>query len=111
MARVISLFLPIWSTDRLRRKLGVSALPLDVPLALIGRYRRRQVVVAADEHAQKLGIRLGMSATQARLIEQDLIMHEHDAAGDLEALEQLALWMFQLYAPIVAVDGTNGLII
>lgn len=111
MARVISLFLPIWSTDWLRRKLGVSALPLDVPLALIGRYRRRQVVVAADENAQKLGILLGMPATQARLIEPDLIVHEHDAAGDLEALEQLALWMFQLYAPIVAVDGTNGLII
>ena len=44
MPRVVSLFLPSWPTDRLRRKLGVTAPPADTPLVLIGREGGRRVV-------------------------------------------------------------------
>ena len=44
MTRVVSLFLPRWPTDRLRRKSGAASPPRDVPLVLVGREGRRRVV-------------------------------------------------------------------
>src|SRR3546814_3289652 len=52
MTRVVSLFLPSWSTDRLRRKAGDAAHPAEAPLVLIGRDGNRRVVLAADAAAQ-----------------------------------------------------------
>ena len=51
MPRVVSLFLPSWPTDRLRRKLGEMAPPAEAPLALIGREGGRRVVLAAQGQA------------------------------------------------------------
>ena len=52
MPRVVSLFLPSWSTDRLRRTLGAAAPPVEAPLVLTGRDGRRRVVLvlAAAAH-------------------------------------------------------------
>ncbi|RUV54403.1 DNA polymerase Y family protein, partial [Mesorhizobium sp. M5C.F.Ca.IN.020.14.1.1] len=55
MTRVVSLFLPTWSTDRLRRKAGDAAPPAEAPLVLIGRDGSRRVVLAADAAAQAAG--------------------------------------------------------
>ena len=41
MPRVVSLFLPTWSTDRIRRQLAAAAPPAEAPLVLIGRDGRR----------------------------------------------------------------------
>ena len=65
MPRVVSLFLPTWSTDRLRRTLGGAALPAEAPLVLIGREGRRRVVLAADRAALRAGRE---SAMQPRLV-------------------------------------------
>ncbi|MBN9561772.1 MAG: DNA polymerase Y family protein [Alphaproteobacteria bacterium] len=111
MTRVVSLFLPSWSTDLLRRKAGDAAPPAEAPLALIGRDGRRQVVLAVDAAAQAAGVRVGMPATKARVLVQDLVVHDHDAAADAQALDRLALWMLQRYAPIVAADAPDGLVI
>lgn len=51
MTRVVSLFLPTWSTDRLRRKAGDAAPPAEAPLVLIGRDGSRRVVLAAHAAA------------------------------------------------------------
>ena len=37
MRRVVSLYLPTWPTDRLRRRLGKDAPPAEAPVVLIGR--------------------------------------------------------------------------
>lgn len=111
MTRVISLFLPTWSTDRLRRKAGDAAPPAETPLALIGRDGRRQVVRAVDAAAQAAGVRVGMPATKARVLVQDLVVQDHDAAADTQALDRLALWALQRYTPIVAADAPDGLVI
>ncbi|MFB4382246.1 DNA polymerase Y family protein [Agrobacterium sp. LR_9] len=111
MTRVVSLFLPSWSTDRLRRKAGDAAPPAEVPLALIGRDGRKQVVLAVDAAAQSAGVRVGMPATKARVLVQNLVVRDHDAAADARALDHLALWMLQRYAPIVAADAPDGLVI
>jgi protein ImuB len=63
MTRVVSLFLPTWPTDRVRRKAGDAAPPREAPLVLVGHDARRQVVVAADTAAQA-GDRCSVSPTK-----------------------------------------------
>lgn len=111
MPRVVSLFLPTWSTDRLRRKLGDTAPPAEAPLVLIGREGGRRVVLAMDEAARAAGLHLGMPVTKARILVPGLLIQDHDPGADAAAVERLALWVLQRIAPIVAVDPPDGLAI
>jgi protein ImuB len=111
MRRVVSLYLPTWPTDRLRRSLGKLAPPAEVPVVMIGRSGRKRMVLAADAAAQALRLCPGMAATQARALCKELVVHDADLKGDAEALERLALWALKLYAPIVAADPPDGLVL
>jgi protein ImuB len=111
MARVVSLFLPSWPTDRLRRKLGAAAPPVEAPLVLSGLDGRRRVVLALDAAARRVGLRVGMPAAKARALVPGLIMRDADPAADAKALDRLALWALQHYAPIAAADPPDGLVI
>src|SRR5262249_43062458 len=104
MRRVVSLFLPTWSTDRVRRTLGSAAPPAETPLVLIGREGRRR-------GGRRAGLRIGMPATKAQALVPGLIANNADPAGDAEALDRLALWALRLYAPIAAADPPDGLVI
>jgi protein ImuB len=110
MRRVVSLFLPTWSTDRVRRRLGGAAPPADAPLVLAGREGRRRVVLAADAAAQRAGLSAGMAVTKAQILVQDLIVMKADPPADAVALDRLAQWALR-YAPIVAADPPDGLVI
>ena len=110
MPRVVSLYLPSWPTDRLRRTPGAAAPPPEVPLALIGREGRRRVVLAADALALRTGVRIGMPATQAKALVAGLVVLDADPAADAEALERLALWVLRRYAPIASADPPDGLV-
>jgi protein ImuB len=94
-----------------RRTPGVAAPPPDVPLALIGRVGRRRVVVAADALARQGGARIGMPAAQAAALIPGLRLQDADPQADHAALERLALWVSERYAPIVGVDPPEGLVI
>lgn len=111
MRRVVSLYLPTWPTDRLRRRLGTGAPPAEVPLVTIGRQARRRTVLAADVAALALGLRPGMAAAQARALCAELVVHDADLVDDADALERLAVWALRLYAPIVAPDSPDGLVL
>ncbi|UVK43643.1 DNA polymerase Y family protein [Mesorhizobium sp. AR07] len=111
MPRVVSLFLPSWSTDRLRRKLGDASPPPDKPLVLVGRQGNRRIVVAADRAALAAGLRLGMPATKAQALVPGLVVMDAKTEADAEALDRLALWALRRYAPIVAADPPDGLVI
>ncbi|ESQ75009.1 DNA polymerase Y family protein [Asticcacaulis sp. AC402] len=115
MARLVSLYLPRWPTDRLRRQLGTdkaaTALPPEVPLVLKGSDGRRRVVMAADRAAHRAGLRVGMPLTKAQALVEDLIVHDADVDGDSQALDRLAGWALQTYSPVVAADPPNGLIL
>src|SRR3984885_15135019 len=78
MTRVISVFLPTLSTDRVRRKTGDTAPPPEAPLILVGRDGRRRVVLAADVAAQAAGLRVGMPATKAQALVQGLTIQNAD---------------------------------
>lgn len=110
MTRVISLFLPTWSTDRVRRKTGDAALPAESPLVLIGRDGSRRIVLAADDAAQAAGLRVGMPVTKAQVLVPGLIIRDADPEADREALNRLAIWMLR-FAPIVAPDPPDGIVI
>jgi protein ImuB len=109
MRRVVSLWLPTWPTDRLRR--GGGGPSPDDPLVLVGREGGRRIVTAADAAAQRLGLRPGMAAAQAHALVPGL--HALDAAPgeDAAALDRLALWALRRYAPVVAADPPDGLMI
>ncbi|MDQ6436627.1 DNA polymerase Y family protein [Mesorhizobium sp. LHD-90] len=111
MARVVSLFLPQWPTDRLRRRSDAASLPPDQPLVLVGRDGNRRIVLAADTNALKQGLRVGMPATKAQALVPGLVIHDARPQEDAQALGRLALWTLRRYSPIVAVDGLDGLVI
>lgn len=115
MRRVVSLFLPHWSTDRLRRK-AAKSLPdrRDVnvestPLVTAVLDHGRRVVASVDARARSLGVSPGMTVTRARVFAPDLDVIDADPAADLEGLRRLALWAGRRYAPIVAPDPPDGL--
>src|SRR6202050_5426347 len=111
MTRVISLFLPTLSTDRVRRKSRDAAPPPEAPLVLVGRDGRRRVVLATDAAAHAAGLRVGMPASKAQVLVQGLVIQDANPAADAEALERLAFWMLQRFAPIVAADPPDGIVI
>jgi len=110
MTRVVSLFLPTWSTDQLRRKAGDAAPPAEAPLVLIGPDGNRRVVLAADAVAQAAGLRPGMPAANAQVLVPGLVLQDADLSADAEALNRLAIWLLRL-APVVASDPPDGIVI
>ncbi|WP_354198327.1 Y-family DNA polymerase [Aquamicrobium terrae] len=111
MSRVVSLFLPRWPTDRLRRKSGDASPPPEAPLVLAGRIGRRRSVTALDANAQALGVSIGMAVAKAQALVPGLVVLDADPAADSEGLDRLALWALQRISPVVAVDPPDGLVI
>ena len=110
MTRVVSVFLPTWSTDRFRRRSAGASPPPDQPLVLVGNDGARRAVLAADAAAQSAGLHVGMAATKAQVLVPSLAMADADARGDIEALERLAFWALR-YSPIAAADPPDGIVI
>lgn len=109
MRRVVSLYLPLWPTDRIRKRLGKNAPAPDMPLALVGREGRRRSVLSVDLPARKLGLHPGMPIAKAQALYPDLVVMDADPEGDRLGLEKLALWFQRRIAPIVAIDAPDGL--
>jgi len=68
-------------------------------------------VLAADAAAQAAGLRVGMTAAKALALVRGLVIEDADPAADAAALERLAVWMLQHFAPIVAADPPDGIVI
>lgn len=111
MPRVVSLFLPRWPTDRLRRKSGDASPPPEAPLVLAGFTGRRRTITALDANAQALGVGIGMAVAKAQALVPGLIIVDADPAADREGLDRLALWALQRISPVVAADPPDGLVI
>jgi protein ImuB len=87
--------------------MGANAPPADAKLLLVA----RRVVMAVNPAAQHGGLQVGMKLARAQALVPDLICLPADPAADAAALERLALWALQRYAPIVALDAPDGLAI
>lgn len=111
MTRVVSVFLPTWPADRFRRKAGSVAPPVETPLVLIGREGNRRLVLAADRAALAAGLRVRMTVTRAQVMVPGLLVQDADHGADAEALDRLALWIMQRFAPVAAADPADGIVI
>lgn len=67
-------------------------------------------MAAANAPARAFGISEGLGFADARARAPDLASEDIDRSGDARALARLAGWMIRL-APLVAVDGRDGLMI
>ena len=91
--------------------MGAAAPPVEAPLVLTGRDGTRRVILALNAAARRAGLRVGMPAAKAQALVPGLILRDADPAADAKALDRLALWALQRYAPIVAADPPDGLVI
>lgn len=115
MRRVVSVYLPHWSTDRLRRATAKSppdrqaTPPQILPLVTAVPDHGRRIVAAVDLAARALGIMPGMTITKARSFAPEIVVIDAEPEADFEALRKLALWAGQRYSPVVAPDAPDGL--
>jgi protein ImuB len=68
-------------------------------------------VRAANSAALGLGLRVGMPASKAQALVEGLTVMDAEPEADADALDRLALWALRRYAPIVAADPSDGLVI
>ncbi len=110
MRRVVSLCLVSWPTDRLRRSAPSAVPPSDEPLATVCQDGPRRVLAGIDAAARRAGLRPGMAAAQAMAMVPGLHLVPAEPEADAAALMRLGLWCLR-YAPLVALDPPDGLLI
>ena len=108
MRRVISLFLPTFATDRLRRERPADAPP-EAPLVTATREGQRRILAAADANSRAIGLNAGMTVAHARALVPGLVLAEAEPERDAAALERLGVWALKRYSPLVALDPPDGL--
>jgi protein ImuB len=69
------------------------------------------LIATASPAARALGLSPGMAVTQARAQIPGVIVLPADPAGDLAALEQLAIVAARRWSPLTALSGLDGLFI
>jgi protein ImuB len=115
MRRVVSVYLPHWSTDRLRRGTakslpeGQGAAASIIPLVTAIPDHGRRIVAAVDATARAVGIVPGITITKARSFAPEIEVIDAQPEADFEGIRKLALWAGQRYSPIVAPDAPDGL--
>jgi len=91
--------------------MGALAPPPETLLALVGRDGARRIVTAVNRPAEQAGLRVGMPLAKAHALVPGLATMNAAPAADAAALTRLALWALRHYAPIVAADPPDGLVI
>jgi protein ImuB len=109
MRRVISLYLPHWPSDRLRR-VSKDAPPRDKPLVTANMLGQRRVIASVDATAAQLDLSCGMTVTHAQSLIPDLTVIDATPEEDEAALTRLALWCIK-YSPLVTPNPPDGVFI
>src|SRR5271155_3364201 len=108
MRRILAVWLPRLSTDRLRRK-DVSLFKAP-PLVIAGRANSSLYVAALEERAQRLGLYKGQPLANARAMAPTLTVRPADQKQDAALLEGMAEWCDR-FSPFIATDPPDGLIL
>lgn len=104
--RILSLHLPRLASDLAARHSGRG----EGPLAIIARQGRGDVLACLSPAAQAQGLRRGQPLSEARALVPDLATLPLDPAAMARALDALRRWALR-YAPWVAAEGEDGLVI
>jgi len=120
--RYLSLWLRRLATDRLKRLWGASPSLLpnrlsggpspapDKPLVITKLIKSALRIVAMNDAAQHLGLRIGMPLADARAMHPALAVAESDEAADHRLLDAVAEWCDR-YTPLVGFDAPDGLVL
>jgi protein ImuB len=107
MKRIVSVWLPAWPLDRLRRT-QASAVPDEVPFALVGPATHGLRLIAVSAAAHAAGLHRGQKLADARAALPALLTAPAAPDADRCALERLAVWCGR-YGPARNIDGDDGL--
>jgi protein ImuB len=110
--RILSVWFARLSVDRWLRALAPDARAAAEaqPTALITETAHGPRIAAANDAGLAAGARAGMLLADARALCPDLAAVPADPAGDLAALEKLALWA-QRWGPWSAMDPPDGVLV
>jgi protein ImuB len=107
--RILSLWLPRLSIDRIKRQLAHgSAAPADHPWIVVAKQNNALQIAALDDAAAGLGLAVGLPLANARAICPHLTVFDADAAADADALNAIADGCDR-FTPLVALDAPDGL--
>ena len=106
MKRIVSVWLPHWPIERLKRH-RPGAVPDDKPFALVAGGAHGIRISAINTHAAREGLRTGMSLADARAAVPILVSHPCETERDARALKRLALWLGR-YGPHRNAEGCDG---
>jgi protein ImuB len=109
MRRVVSLYLPRWPTDRLRRE-NKELAAWDKPLVTAIMQNQRRILASVDDVARKAGLSGGMTVTHAQSLVPDLCVMNATPQADDDALVRLAIWCIK-FSPLVTPDPPDGIFI
>jgi protein ImuB len=106
--RIIALWFPRLSTDRLQRRENISATA--PPLVIVSKVRNAIALQAVDRKATQLGLRFGQPLANARAMLPDLCVVTADETADAQLLRHIADWCDR-FTPLVALDGDRRLLL
>jgi protein ImuB len=107
MKRIVSIWLPLWPVERLRRA-QPALVPDDTPLALVEAGVHGIRITAVNPLAAVKGVRIGQALADARAIFPELLTQQADARRDRSALMRLARWCGR-YGPNRNIEGEDGI--
>lgn len=108
--RILALWLPRLSTDRLRRRWKAAGRLIDRPLVVAAKIDNALRLTAVDEAAAKLGLHPGKALADARAMVPDIAVIRANETADFKLLESIAGWC-ERYTPLVALDAPQGLLL
>ena len=73
--------------------------------------KQRRVINAANAAARTIGLHAGMAVSEAQALVPDLLIMDAEPEADIAGLEKLAIWSLRRYAPIIALDPPDGLML
>lgn len=107
MKRIVSVWLPLWPIERLRRATP-AAVPDEAPLALVESGSHGIRISALNLCAASEGVRIGQALADARAMLPALLSRPAEPRQDRTALLKLARWCGR-YGPARHTDGADGL--
>jgi protein ImuB len=118
--RILSLWLPLLPTDRIRRQLtrgnaapasdDVSRDPFNGPCIVVAKQNNALQISALNDAAAGLGLEAGLPLANARAVCPDIKVFDADVSADTEALNHIADWCDR-FTPLVALDPPHGLLL
>jgi protein ImuB len=111
--RILSLWLPRLSTDRIKRRFArgneePAKQNVSDPCIVVARQNNALQISALDDAAADLGLEIGLPLANARAICPHLLVFDADEVADTHALNAIADWCDR-FTPLVALDSPHGL--